>query len=294
MVHKAMRPFLCLIVALSIAASTSAQAPRSFLWKVSSGPRVLYLAGSIHALPPDMYPLDAAYQRAFDAAGALVEEIDLSTAEPMSLLPILMAKGRYSDARTWEQAVPADTATQIRARLDGTMPGISTLLRPMKPWVITLMLTALTIQGAGFDATLGVDKHFFDRARAANKPVVGLETAESQLDRFDTMTEDAQAQMLRATIEDLRSADTELKEIAAAWKRGDAVTMERKMLDGIRKYPGAYSSLIVERNNNWLPQIEGCLARTTPCFVVVGAAHLVGPDGLLELLRKKGYEIQQQ
>jgi uncharacterized protein YbaP (TraB family) len=61
----------------------------------------------------------------------------------------------------------------------------------------------------------------------------------------------------------------------------------------LKKYPAAYQSLIVERNNNWIPQLEQCLTRTTPCMVVVGAAHLVGPDGLLALLQRKGYRVEQ-
>ncbi len=65
------------------------------------------------------------------------------------------------------------------------------------------------------------------------------------------------------------------------------------MVRALQKYPAAYQSLIVERNHNWMPQLEKCLARTTPCMVVVGAAHLVGPDGLLTLVQRKGYRIEQ-
>ena len=81
--------------------------------------------------------------------------------------------------------------------------------------------------------------------------------------------------------------------MVAAWRRGDATTIERDLVRALQKYPAAYQSLIVERNHNWMPQLEQCLTRTTPCMVVVGAAHLVGPDGLLTLLQRKGYRIEQ-
>jgi uncharacterized protein YbaP (TraB family) len=58
--------------------------------------------------------------------------------------------------------------------------------------------------------------------------------------------------------------------------------------------PAAYNSLITERNRNWMPQLDACLKRSTPCFVIVGAAHIVGPQGLLALLRQRGYQIEQQ
>lgn len=292
MVHKAVRPFLCVVVALVLAATAAAQAPRNFLWRVQSGPRLLYLAGSVHALPASAYPLDPAYQRAFDASGTLVEEIDLSEADIMAALPMLMAKGMYRDGRTFDQAVSRDTAARVAERLQA-VPGLVELLRPMKPWVVTLMLTALQVQSAGLEPSLGLDKHFFDKAKAIGKPVIGLETADSQLERFDRMSEPVQEQMLRSTLDELRSGNAELNEILNAWKRGDAAAIEQRLLGGLNAQPAVYNSLIVERNRNWLPQLDACFTRAMPCFVVVGAAHLVGRDGLLELLRRKGYSIQQ-
>ena len=146
---------------------------------------------------------------------------------------------------------------------------------------------------AGLDPSLGLDQHFYDRATAAGKSVIGLETAESQIDRFDTMPESLQEQMLRSTLDEIDAENKEIAATVAAWRRGDAPSIERDVLLGLKKYPAAYQSLIVERNNNWMPQLEKCLARTTPCMVVVGAAHVVGPDGLLALLRRKGYRVEQ-
>ena len=54
-----------------------------------------------------------------------------------------------------------------------------------------------------------------------------------------------------------------------------------------------YDRLLIERNRTWLPKIEALFARPRPAFVVVGAAHLVGPDGLLQMLKAKGYKVEQ-
>jgi hypothetical protein len=168
------------------------------------------------------------------------------------------------------------------------------MVRTMKPWMVMLMITAFEAQKAGLDAALGLDKYFFDKARAAGKPVLALETAESQIDRFDKMPESLQEQMLRSTLTELEVQRNSIAAMIGAWQRGDAATLEKMALSSFDGYRGAYTSLIVERNNNWVPQIEACMARPTPCLVVVGAAHLVGPDGLLALLTKKGYRIEQQ
>ena len=280
-------------VCAAAAAQTTAQRPaKSFLWKIESGSRVLYLAGSVHALTADVYPLNPAFEGAFAAADMLVEEIDLSQGDLLTLGPMLLAKGMYQDGRTFDSAVSKETLALVLKRLDSPMA--QQLIRGMKPWMVMLMLTAMQVQQAGLDVNLGLDKYFFDKAQAARKTIVGLETAESQIDRFDRMPEALQEQLLRGTLEDLDAQSTELATIVAAWQRGDALSLERTLLGGFKEYPVAYQSLIVERNNNWMPQLEMCLARPTPCLVVVGAAHLIGSDGLLALLQKRGYRVEQQ
>src|SRR3954469_4754400 len=108
-------------IAVLVASGAAAQTHgRSFLWKVQSGRAVMYLAGSVHALTADAYPLNPAYQRAFDASGALVEEIDLAEADPLSGGVGLLAKGMYQDGRTFSSAVSRDTAAMVQQKLAGT------------------------------------------------------------------------------------------------------------------------------------------------------------------------------
>jgi uncharacterized protein YbaP (TraB family) len=289
-------PGIVIVLAALTVCTTSAQTAatgKSFLWKVHSGQKVLYLAGSVHALGADSYPLSAAYESAFNSSGTLVEEINLAEAEQLAAAPLLLSKGLYTDGRTFESAVGKDTATLVATRLKTT--GIPMeMIRTMKPWMVMLLITAFEAQKAGLDAALGLDKYFFDKARAASKPVLALETAESQIDRFDKMPETLQEQMLRSTLTELDSQQNSVAAMINAWKTGDAAALEKMSLSSFDGYRGAYSSLIVERNNNWVPQIEACMAKPQPCFVVVGAAHLIGPDGLLTLLKKKGYKIEQQ
>ena len=289
-------PGIVIVLAALTVCTTSAQTAatgKSFLWKVHSGQKVLYLAGSVHALGADSYPLSAAYESAFNSSGTLVEEINLAEAEQLAAAPLLLSKGLYTDGRTFESAVAKDTATLVATRLKNT--GIPMeMIRTMKPWMVMLLITAFEAQKAGLDAALGLDKYFFDKARAASKPVLALETAESQIDRFDKMPETLQEQMLRSTLTELDSQQNSVAAMINAWKTGDAAALEKMSLSSFDGYRGAYSSLIVERNNNWVPQIEACMAKPQPCFVVVGAAHLIGPDGLLTLLKKKGYKIEQQ
>jgi uncharacterized protein YbaP (TraB family) len=164
----------------------------------------------------------------------------------------------------------------------------------MKPWMVTLMLEALAAQTAGLDPQIGLDKHFYDLANEKGKQVIGLETAESQMDRFDKMPERMQEQMLRSELDEMETEQSSLRAILTAWQSGDAATIEKMLLGSFSDNPAAYNSLITERNRNWMPQLETCLKRPAPCFVVVGAAHIVGPQGLLTMLQQRGYRVEQQ
>jgi hypothetical protein len=287
--------FAAAVAVVTNVASSAAQpaSGRSFLWKVQSGAAVLYLAGSVHALTAAHYPLSPAFQRAFDASGAIVEEIDLAEADPLSGGLSIIARGMYTDGRTFSSVVSKQTAARVAARLANT-PFAIDLIQPMKPWMVMMLIETLELQAGGFDANLGLDKYFFDKAGAAMKTVIGLETAASQIDRFDKMSEAMQEQLLVSALTEQDAERTNLKSLISAWQRGDAQAMEKLVLEGFQDNKGAYTSLITERNRNWMPQLDACFRRTSPCFVVVGAAHVVGPDGLLAMLRSRGYRIEQQ
>lgn len=262
---------------------------------------MLYLAGSVHALDKSVYPLSPAFHRAFDASAALVEEIDLAQSNTLAAAPMLLGKGMFQDGRTFDRVVSPETLALVTERLKDMPMGLE-MIRTMKPWMVDMILTAFEVQAAGLDVNLGLDKYFFDQAVAAGKEIIALETAESQVERMDGMPLAVQEQMLRATLRgsgggaDPRRRDGPgaLNVIVAAWKRGDVASMERLLISEFADFPAAYQSLVVERNRNWMPQLDACLARRSPCLVVVGAAHLVGPDGLLALLQRKGYRIEQQ
>jgi len=288
------RFFTAVVLALVLAGGAAAQTRgHSFLWKVQSGANVMYLAGSVHALTADAYPLNPAYQRAFDASSALVEEIDLAQADPLAGGLGLLAKGMYTDGRTFNSAVSKETAALVAEKLKGT-PLALELIQPMKPWMVTLMLEALGAQSAGLDPELGLDKHFYNLATDGRKQVIGLETVEYQIDRFDKMPDAMQEQLLRSELAEMETEKTSLRTLLTAWQGGDAPAIEKMLLMSFTDNPAAYNSLITERNRNWMPQLEACLKRSSPCFVIVGAAHIVGPQGLLALLRQRGYRIEQQ
>jgi len=166
-------------------------------------------------------------------------------------------------------------------------------LMRFKPWMLAIALQGLELQKAGYDPELGLDKHFYDQAKASGKAVQGLETADYQISVFDGMTMEQQERLLAQTLKELETELASVGKLADAWKSGDAPTVERIVQSELKAEPQMYQRLLVDRNKAWLPKIEALFARTGRALVVVGAAHLVGPDGLVAMLKAKGYTVEQ-
>ena len=278
--------------AVALVAQLHAAAP-NFLWKATaSGGGVVYLAGSVHMLTESYYPLDPVFDQAFKEADLLVEEVDLAQLlAPDTQLSILM-RSRLPDGQTLADVLTPATMALFKTFTADLGPAADTLLR-FKPWMLATVVEGLELQKAGFDPNLGLDKHFFDLAQRAGTPVQGLETADDQISLFDRMPMDQQDRFLAETLKQLATEKANVTLLADAWRFGDAATIEKIVLTDLRSDPDLYHRLLVDRNRRWLPQIEALFARPGRAFVVVGAAHLVGPDGLLAMLKAKGYTVEQ-
>jgi uncharacterized protein YbaP (TraB family) len=182
--------------------------------------------------------------------------------------------------------------TLLKAATGDLGPAAEALYR-FKPWMLATIIEGLTWEQAGFNPDLGLDKHFFDLAKDSGKTVKGLETSQYQLSLFDAMTMDQQEQFLAETLKELNTEKANITKLADAWQAGDASSIERIVLTDLKSDPALYQRLLVDRNRAWLPQLEALFARPGHSLVIVGAAHLVGPDGLLQMLTAKGYTVEQ-
>jgi uncharacterized protein YbaP (TraB family) len=287
---------LCVSLAAALlGALPAAQSPKKhFMWAVrqGSGPPT-YLVGSLHVLTPDYYPLDPAIEQAFEASKVLIEEVDLDELTNPTNAMALLAKALLTDGRTLDQLISTDLYKQVIARAEKAgIPAVA--IQRMKPWMAAVTLTGQALKQAGFDTDLGVDKHFFDKAKQAGRERRGLETVEYQFSRLDQMTPALQEAMLKSVIADLDTEIASVKTIAQAWSRGETAAIERLLLGSLGETPELYQRLLVDRNTNWVAPVEQCVQQKQACFVVVGAAHLVGPHSLVALLKQKGYSVEQQ
>jgi uncharacterized protein YbaP (TraB family) len=278
--------------ALLVVMPVRAAAGKSFIWKATKGASTVYLVGSIHVLSEDYYPLSPALETAFNESSLLVEEVDFGEMmNPVAQLTLLQ-RGMLPAGQTLDTVATPQTMALVNRAAADLGPAIEPL-KKFKPWMLAIALQGLELQKAGFNPELGLDKHFYDAAIAAGKTVQGLETVEYQISRFDEMTKEEQDRLLAETLKELDREKASISKLADAWKNGDTATIEQIMLKDLKDDPAMYQRLLVDRNRNWLPKIEALFGRPSKAFVVVGAAHLVGPDGLVQILRAKGYAIQQ-
>ncbi|MEO8256748.1 MAG: TraB/GumN family protein [Acidobacteriota bacterium] len=278
-------------VALTVLQAAPASA-RDFLWKVTGKAGTVYLVGSVHMLTPDFYPLSQGLEEAFRESDLLVEEADLAELLAPQAQLLMLSRGMLPASQSLDTVIGAETYAAVARRVAALGLPIEPLKR-FKPWSLALMLTQMEWQKAGFDGELGLDRHFYDRARSDGKRVQGLETAEFQVAQLDGIPLTLQERMLAEAVDDVDSEMANISTLAKAWKNGDVPTVERIVLEDMKTEPAIYERLLVARNRNWLPQIEALFTRPGRAFVVVGAAHLVGTDGLIAMLRAKGYQLEQ-
>ena len=282
---------------LSVLVSTPAVGQTTgsqFMWKVE-GPNgsSAYLLGSLHILTAEYYPLSATINKAFAESKTLVEEVDIDEMNDPMIMMAALSKAMLADGRTLDQLIAPELYAEVKRSADKAGLPMMAIQR-MKPWLVSIALMAPTLQAAGFKPEHGVDKHFFDRAKDSGMKRQGLETMAFQIDQLDSMPPKLQEEMLRATIEDLDKSVAGVKEMAQAWSFGNVAAMEKMTLEEMKEEPELYQRMLVQRNLNWVPHVEACIKQNAACFIVVGAAHLVGPDGLPVLLAKKGYKVTQQ
>jgi hypothetical protein len=268
---------------------SAAPANAASVWKVS-GPNggMLFLGGSIHSLRSIDYPLPSAYNRAFDASTRLAMEVDEKALSESS--KGLIKAGEYPRGDSLKNHVDPRTYDYLR-RLFGLMKVPEEKFSKYRPWCLAMILEAVNMQGRSDD--LGVEGFLTGRARANSKPVSGLESKREHMEIFSGLSDrQSEAYLLLMFIPpDSGSADA--KNFMDNWRRGDADAIARDFYHSFRDFPSLAERILAMRNQNWIPKIEKYLTSGQTYFVVVGAAHMGGPNGVLSLLRARGYKIEQ-
>lgn len=283
------------LVALALSAITTvaaqAQSPaRHMLFAVHGPHATVYILGSVHLLTPDASALPAAVDTAFSRATRVVFETNIDTLQAHAME--LAMRGRLPQGTTLREVVDSNTY----AKLDSVLPsyGLSSAqVAGLKPWMVSLLLSQMTMMRAGYQPQLGVDMQIATRAHGASKPIGGLESADFQLGLFDTISPDDQIALLDEALVPPDSGIAKMAHLRDAWLRADMRVIDSITTSDFGGHPGLLAAMLTDRTRRWVPQVEQMLHGSTDVLVVVGAGHLVGKKGLIALLEAKGYTIHQ-
>jgi uncharacterized protein len=290
---------LVFLLLFSYAAPLRAKSPEPeiatpALWEVQnpSGKGKLYLFGTFHLLPKTTQWQSQLFDKKIKSAKKYVFELSEADMKSPESQQLLLSKGMLPEG----QALDAIVGPELFAKVDaaGKAVGVPTVvLNRMRPWMASVLLGVQAAKAAGMEPGLGVEAVLQARAASAKLPVAGLETMADQVDALAALDDDGAREMLAETANELANANTIFAEMLTAWASGDSGKIEAAFLNDMQTYPKAYEALLKQRNLRWLPKLEALLAERTPVLVAVGAGHLVGPDGVVALLRAKGYKIKQ-
>ena len=266
------------------------------LWRIQSknSNSGVFLFGSIHVADASVYPLRPAVETAYKSSDILVVEVDEAQADQVKMNEILMTRGFYQGTETIADHINKETMQMLQSFLNSTGIPYATIAR-MRPGLIAVTLTVARIVQLGYSPDLGIDRYFLNKARKDKKPIHQLETAQAQLDLLLSFSNDDL--LLKHTVVSLQDMDTMFEDIMSAWKSGDMKRIEAVMLtDQLNENPefsALFKRLFDDRNTMMTQKIEQMLKKTKNYFVVVGAGHLVGEEGIVSLLKRHGYKIDQ-
>jgi uncharacterized protein YbaP (TraB family) len=222
----------------------------------------------------------------------VVFELDPDEANDPTMQLMMLSKGTLPEGVTLQQQL-SNRSYDLAKKKAGELGADISMFQGFEPWLFAVTLASLKLVTLGFDPAFGVDRYLFSQAQQENKTIIGLETMEYQTGLFDELSAADQEAIVYQTLLDLDIVEKEMDSIVKAWSEGDTSALEQVLLQSFREYPAIYRRFIVQRNHAWTRKTTPLFERSENCMIVVGAGHLVGEDGMVSLLKKQGYAVEQ-
>jgi uncharacterized protein YbaP (TraB family) len=262
------------------------------VWALKGERNTVYLAGSVHVLRAADSKLPAAFDKAYADSAALVMESDLDDLDPAEIQGWMLQNGMYLTEGSLKETIGRERFERLQVESNKLGLPVEMVDR-LEPWVAAMTLAQMQLMKLGFDPQQGVEMQLVARAKTDGKEITGFETMPEQLGFLDRLDTEDQIRFLDMTIEEMHDTEQSVDELVTAWRTGNAVKLAALLSDEFDVAPALYTTLVTERNRRWMPELERLLKDDRNYLVVVGALHLVGKGGLLELTKAQGFEARQ-
>lgn len=284
------RAFIAVMfIALAVFASSLHAA--SPVWKISKGDNHLFIGGTIHVLSKSDFPLPAAFETAYSQSSRIIFETDMQGMKNPETQKKLLKQVMYADGKNLKQVLDKQTFQALEQHLTSRGIPVANLL-PFKPGMLAITLTVIELHRLGLAGT-GVDEFYSLKALNDRKQLGQLESIDAQIGFLANMGDGHENELIASTLREIKEIPAMLQSTKEAWRKSDGKKLVEMSLIPMKiESPAVYDTLIAKRNSAWLVQIEEMLNSKEVEFVLVGALHLVGDDGVIPRLAAKGYTVQ--
>lgn len=283
-----MKPLLISLLILMITPAWSAGP----VWRVETEGKALYLVGTVHVLRATDYPLPQALDQAYAQSAKLVFETDIEISQNPEFTRKMLSAVTLPAGQQLSQLLTKDTLSELDTHLISRGLTLAQF-ESFKPAMTAITLTLQELHRLGV-GDRGVDQYYYELAKQEGKPTLALETPQQQIDFIANMGEGLEDLMIRQTLEDIKTLDTQFEDMIINWREGNTMELEELFVTPMRdEFDPIYQQLLIERNRNWMPKLVEFLENPQTEMVLVGSAHLLGEEGLLQLLLHRGYKITQ-
>ncbi len=289
-----MRALILAVLSLVFTACGPAPAAQGgpALWRIADEDSQIWLFGSVHMLPEGIAWRSKAVNSAFAQADELVLETDASDAGAAQVTELAARLGRLGPGESLSAALDPRSAARL-ARVCASLALDCARLDTLRHWLAGLTVSIAYAAHEGHAQERGVEAVLLAEAQARRLTVSFFETPEEQLRFLADLAPADEARFLAATLRQIEEEPESVAALDAAWARGDAAALDALVREEIMEAgPAVYAAIIARRNHNWAAQVEQRLAGEGRIFVAVGAAHMLGEDGLVTLLRARGITVE--
>lgn len=265
------------------------------LWKISDADSEVYIFGTFHILPQSLNWRTDALLDTLETADTIYLEADVHSPEAQARMQALVPQYGLNPPGVTLSSMLDEETEALLAEFAPTVGASPVMLEPMQPWLAQIVLMVGQIQSLGFDPGAGVELSLVAMRSDSDTRFGYFETAEEQIGFLAGLPQDIQVEGLAQGLREAKELPRQIDEMVRAWATGDVAALDAYVNGDMRNdAPELYEAIIVQRNENWIPQIVEILDGEGTVFIAVGAAHLPGENGVIELLRGEGYEVVRQ
>ncbi|MEM1157393.1 MAG: TraB/GumN family protein [Verrucomicrobiota bacterium] len=282
------RFFSCAVLLASLVV---AAAQAACVWQVKGERSTLYLAGSIHFLrSSDEIP--AVYDRVYSESDLVVLEVEPHLLKTSGATQVYFKEGQCPKGRQIQHYLDAEINRLLEKRLQKS-PHQAKRVRQMRPWMAAMALTVWELQRLGAKPERGIDHVYYHQARRDEKPTASLESPLTHVKLLASLSRQEQMVFLQQTLMTLDETEIMFDELLQAWQQGNEHILAEWFVDISVEEFSIMDKILLQRNQNWIKPLESYLQSDKVVMVIAGVGHMIGEGSLIDLFKKRGYNIRK-